>query len=258
MDLSDKTQRTEIKGQEGSSIFFRAVGFAKACYLVSSVIKDSEPLKGQIRKVSNKLIEDMSEFAYVQKSAGASQPLLLSAREKFSELVIFLNLAFITQLISKMNYEILKAEGDKILVQFDIILGDYVKVGMLSSDFFAGGQKRDDRESLLLPTATTQQVNVPGLQPARADQRVLGIRQTSAPLKDKNGEDAGNSKTSSNRRERILSFMKGKQKLSVGDVANFIKDCSEKTIQRELVDLVEKGLVTKEGERRWSRYTLVS
>jgi len=44
--------------------------------------------------------------------------------------------------------------------------------------------------------------------------------------------------------------------LSVKDFTRVIKDCSEKTIQRELLDLVEKGIVKKEGERRWSRYSL--
>jgi hypothetical protein len=36
-----------------------------------------------------------------------------------------------------------------------------------------------------------------------------------------------------------------------------IKDCSEKTIQRELIVLVSEKVVKKEGERRWSVYSIV-
>jgi len=42
----------------------------------------------------------------------------------------------------------------------------------------------------------------------------------------------------------------------VKDFAKVITDISEKTIQRELLDLVQRGVIKKEGERRWSRYSL--
>jgi DNA-binding HxlR family transcriptional regulator len=35
-----------------------------------------------------------------------------------------------------------------------------------------------------------------------------------------------------------------------------IRGVSEKTIQRELGALIESGLVMKQGERRWSVYSL--
>jgi hypothetical protein len=40
------------------------------------------------------------------------------------------------------------------------------------------------------------------------------------------------------------------------DFVKVIPECSEKTIQRELLDLVGKGVLKKEGERRWSTYSL--
>ncbi len=35
-----------------------------------------------------------------------------------------------------------------------------------------------------------------------------------------------------------------------------IDDCGEKTIQRELVSMMKEGSIKKEGERRWSQYSL--
>ena len=61
-------------------------------------------------------------------------------------------------------------------------------------------------------------------------------------------------KDKSNRKDIILSMLKSGVKLTIKDFAKNIKDCSEKTIQRELFSLVSKGILKKEGERRWSKY----
>ena len=64
------------------------------------------------------------------------------------------------------------------------------------------------------------------------------------------------SKRKGNRSETILKILKKKDNLTVKDIAQVISDCSEKTIQRELLALVEKSVLKKVGERRWSRYSL--
>lgn len=58
------------------------------------------------------------------------------------------------------------------------------------------------------------------------------------------------------RRATILALLQRKDRLTVKDVSAVIKDCSEKTIQRELLALVAQGVLVKEGERRWSTYRL--
>jgi predicted HTH transcriptional regulator len=59
------------------------------------------------------------------------------------------------------------------------------------------------------------------------------------------------------RREVILALLKHKSPITVKDVGETIVDCSEKTLQRELVALVQEGVLKKEGERRWSNYFLL-
>ena len=60
----------------------------------------------------------------------------------------------------------------------------------------------------------------------------------------------------SERQELIITALKGQSNLTIKDFSRIIKDCSEKTIQRELLAMVDNGLIKKEGERRWSRYSL--
>jgi DNA-binding transcriptional ArsR family regulator len=58
------------------------------------------------------------------------------------------------------------------------------------------------------------------------------------------------------RAERIKTVLEAKPQASIKDIAEVITDVSEKTIQRELNSLIEKGQVVREGERRWSRYSV--
>ena len=59
------------------------------------------------------------------------------------------------------------------------------------------------------------------------------------------------------RAERIKTVLEAKPQATVKDIAEIITDVSEKTIQRELNSLIEKGQVIREGERRWSKYSVV-
>lgn len=59
------------------------------------------------------------------------------------------------------------------------------------------------------------------------------------------------------RQDQIRDIIAVKKSVSIKDISADIKDCSEKTIQRELNDMIEKAIIKREGERRWSRYSLI-
>lgn len=59
------------------------------------------------------------------------------------------------------------------------------------------------------------------------------------------------------RSERIKTVLEAKPQATIKDIAEVITDVSEKTIQRELNSLIEKGQVVREGERRWSKYSIL-
>jgi len=62
----------------------------------------------------------------------------------------------------------------------------------------------------------------------------------------------------SERTSLILDYIRTHKQASIKQIAQVVKGCSEKTIQRELGTLIDKGLVRKLGERRWSVYTLLN
>ncbi|MEK7638603.1 MAG: hypothetical protein AAB388_00400 [Patescibacteria group bacterium] len=59
------------------------------------------------------------------------------------------------------------------------------------------------------------------------------------------------------RAARIKTVLEAKPHATVKDIAEVITDVSEKTIQRELNSLIDKGQVAREGERRWSKYSVI-
>lgn len=75
-------------------------------------------------------------------------------------------------------------------------------------------------------------------------------------------ERASSSKSSTStsstasRRLRIAEILEAKGEASIKDIADNFTDVSEKTIQRELNLMIEDNLVKRQGERRWSRYSL--
>ncbi len=62
--------------------------------------------------------------------------------------------------------------------------------------------------------------------------------------------------TASDRRERIKTILEAKGEATIKDISEIITDCSEKTIQRELNAMIDENLVKRQGERRWSKYSV--
>lgn len=62
--------------------------------------------------------------------------------------------------------------------------------------------------------------------------------------------------SSTDRRDRIKTILEAKGDATIKDISEIITDCSEKTIQRELNVMIEENIVKRQGERRWSKYSI--
>ncbi len=59
------------------------------------------------------------------------------------------------------------------------------------------------------------------------------------------------------RRTSVLNIIRDKGEATIKDIMEVVVDCSEKTIQRELISLIKDNVIVREGERRWSKYKLI-
>lgn len=78
--------------------------------------------------------------------------------------------------------------------------------------------------------------------------RVSHHKKKPAPTKNNDAKQA--------RHTRILDLLRGKTDVSITDICDSFVDCSSKTIQRDLGELIENNQVAKKGSRRWSTYSL--
>jgi hypothetical protein len=58
------------------------------------------------------------------------------------------------------------------------------------------------------------------------------------------------------RTTRIKTVLEAKPEATIKDLSEIITDVSTKTIQRDLNSLIESGEVIRQGERRWSKYSI--
>lgn len=59
------------------------------------------------------------------------------------------------------------------------------------------------------------------------------------------------------RQTKLISVVKKKNEISISDVSDIFKgQVSDKTIRRDLIDLMNKGLIGRKGDKRWTKYYL--
>lgn len=90
---------------------------------------------------------------------------------------------------------------------------------------------------------------VGGATEAAARPRVSAPAVTEAPKPTAGTTDV-------DRRERIRVVLSAKGEATIKDITDIITDVSSKTIQRELNAMIEDNIVKRQGERRWSKYSL--
>ena len=228
-------------------VFKKTEKIVAAIYLVTNLISDTEPVKNNLRKTALDLMSDMS----VVKKLPVSQTrqLVVGLMTTVSEIVSVLKIAFIAEHVSSMNYSIIHSELVALMNNLDVLRPENILNGslLLSQDFFN-------------TPAPVFQTNKPATNyinqhqfPSKGQYRTsnnLKDNQYPQPPKD-NLKD-----TKSERRETIIKLLKVGKPLGIKDFSNEIKNCSEKTLQRELLAMVENGVLKKTGERRWSLYSL--
>jgi len=58
------------------------------------------------------------------------------------------------------------------------------------------------------------------------------------------------------RKEHIIAVITYKHTASIKDIVTHITGCSEKTLQRDIKELIAEGRIIKEGSRRWTTYRI--
>jgi len=252
MSLSNQSDRNSIKPYQSDGmdliaqinpsymyVFKKLEKIVSAIFVVTNLFLETDVLKNQLRQVG---MDALSVVAHAQMREKESQnlvPFLL-------ETTALLDIAFHSGLISEMNHTVLSRECSQLIghIQSHSTPNEHV----LSESFFKTEEYLKQRAiSQTHQTSKPSDVVHNSYRPKQQTQKSKQHQQKTISRSDtfqKNG-----------RRQKILVLIKDKKNVSVSDISKEITDCSEKTIQRELVSMVEQGILEKHGERRWSTYS---
>jgi hypothetical protein len=207
-------QNKQLNTIETNYLSKKTEKIVSALYLLSNFLSDKEPVKWQLRELGIILLSENMSVSLIQ------------------QILSLLQVAYIAQMISEMNFNILKFELESLIQKIESEEKEKMKGHILSEQFFN------------IPTP----ISIPESSFSKGHNTMsnrMSVKNSEVKQKDK-----------SNRQEIIIGLLKKNKELGIKDFTSAIKDCSEKTIQRELVILVSKGQITKTGEKRWSKYSI--
>lgn len=241
-DNKNIAQNIDFFGGDSSFIYVykKTEKLATALYMVTNLFGDSEPMKWTLRTKVSSLLSFVLSFKDVLKFR--EQEFLNLLKTHILEIVSLLEIANFSGLVSDMNFRILKNEFLN-LIQF---ASSFEKVDTSNLKFGFGQNFFDIQVDKNIPQKS--------FQPSPLS--YINKENEKGLIKDKNDAVSDIAKKS-NRQNAILSILSKNDNITIGTISQIIKDCSEKTIQRELINLIDRGLVKKTGERRWSRYSIV-
>ena len=211
-----------------------------ALYRVTDLLSDKEPLKWTLRDKALNLYDNLVSI----KNTKDKDSLLDNSLKIFAPIVKSLELVSAGVGISNLNFEILKK-----------------KYLFLKS--FIEGKKTDilyDSKMLLELSSLGKKGLAPFATGSENGQNigVFGKMEINRPLIARNHMNTQEIDPQS-RKGKILNFLKeGRAAKSVNEVAGaFQGGISEKTIQRDLLDLVKMGKISAIGDKRWRKYETI-
>lgn len=231
----------------------KTVKIAKVLYLVTDIIDNEEEIKKSLRKIAN---------ALVIKDTFDTKKTFKEVALKLNNLKSLLELGVFSGVVSHMNAMILVREIDNIL---EVMFDEKEQVGpVINKTFFSVERdfnqgefsltERDREVEQLIHQGSRLKGHVKDSTKPNMSFKSIGLSEVVADSYKK--DDEGFSGVESGRKDLILNIIKNKKEVSIKDISSHIKDVSEKTIQRDLTDMVDQGIIKKTGERRWSKYSL--
>lgn len=275
-DIGKKTYSEEYS--KGLYIFNKTEKVINAAYVITGLLGEKEPVKWSIREECMCLLKDVSylkdikDFSRMKVHVDSIQSALFTLVSLFeisakSKILSDMNCKVLIQEIIKLSdtvSETLSTAGlgyslnpgiRELGVRYaDRIFEPSFNLDVGGSDIDGDSFDKEDKMTNSYKKNVQKNISQQGL---RQDVRTTNRKDLKRHLNDAKGQDLVPVKikgTHPERREKILSIIRDKEVVSIKDIAFKISDCSEKTIQRELLSLVEEGVLVKEGERRWSTY----
>lgn len=259
-----------------------------ALYKVTDFLSDQEPLKWSLRGSSVSILINIVSLK--DKDSQSKVASFVEIFESLNKVIHMLDLASMSGFIAGLNFEILKREYEKIgeLIEDDkkeeILFSDKLFPELSGSvhknnNHFGNGQSNTDNGQYKGQSLDKGQGlykghmdkgqgrnmsirdNYYGMNHSQNNQRLDGNKRSLNQNKDiviDNKNNLNKDQFIDNQKDiqlrEIVNFVKDNGHVTIKDISSRFPSMSQKTIQRRLLQVVDNGLLEKEGDKRWRRY----
>lgn len=252
-----------------------------AVYRVTDLFPENEVLKRQIREKANELMAVFLEYELVANKTNGRFDILA----KITSLRSLLGVGRFSNFIRPVNYAVLDREYEFIKVYLEKERGFDKKVEQIYLNDIVNDNSGDKRHEV---SVVNSAVNRPdsaenlkkGPKP-KIERSIIYSHKVSLENGNGNGNGLnddnvsnsrnhlpvnaaavtqkfdllnGNGSNLNDRQKTILDYIKSNNKVRSTDLTSIFSDLSIKTLQRDLVVLLNQNVIEKEGDKRWSIY----
>jgi len=288
--IQTSSQPSPYKGGGENTLSYTKINkLISALYMVTDIMDIAEPMRNRLRTLGVNVVSDNHPSSTLPKGKGAENI------ASINEILSLLDIASAVEIVSSMNYSILKKEFNLLKQSIHGITNNQKDSNWLEEFLISpceGGVpegQRGDHPSVLRQaqnsspsqgskTSRGESISIGhvGVQKGstllKALSNIEGLKVMENIKKSNRHDDefASHEATSfhlgfdllkKQRREEIVKIIKD---CPLGATITDIKtlatgplvSCGEKTLQRELVSMTHDGVLNKIGEKRWSKYSL--
>lgn len=257
-----------------------------ALYRVTDFFPQGEALKKQLREKANEIFGGVAEYGH--SLDGAREAAILLA--KIEAIKGYLEICRSMRFVRPINITVLEREYDFIADFLNKELNDSKRDPSAtpqddedgsplstqpeqssgerqansganamesSSPTLPIDERKSNEASVVEPLATWDEFTEKESSPFVSNREKPMSDSKEKPMSDRKDEGLLQiSRDITDRQKRILEYIQQTSQAKISDFYAFFNDISPKTIQRDLQDLVSKDILKKEGEKRWTTYSL--
>jgi hypothetical protein len=254
--LDNHIVRTSPFGRNasGEKSYRRAERLVAALHLVTSHVKEDEPVRRSVRATAITLLSDV--LALRDEMRTTNSPKIRTAQSTIRELISLVRMLAVSGLVSIQNADIIVEAVDE--------LGNFLNLSQRTqlSENIALSRESLLSGGLIAEKKTPQSVKDSSLSTAHivnkdtSDINITDNSYVKDNLRDTDSRVSRTGEALSTRSREILSVLQSSGEVGIRDISSNLPEFSEKMIQRELASLVLAGRVKKTGLKRWSRYAI--
>jgi hypothetical protein len=322
LDKKDNFLSLNFQNKDLVFVFKKIEKISTAIFILTNFFETNDPLKMSLRNSCTNLLRTILAISHFDLYT--RQNSIKQINLNFIELGSYLEIAFYSEIISEMNYNLISQEivninqyvQDIIKDEYDLANNTFEKdffqikseaenyytqypnknkfdsqktnsildkmsfnqifkeqnYGIKQKDIIKDNLKEKDKNSIKDRKINTRPAGTEmSFRGSKADfmsfinnSNIDNLNKNISPnIKDKKQENLNKGQIDSSkeikqkdRRQKIIDEIKVKKQVTIKDLTDKLTGVSEKTIQRELIKMVEQEILVKIGERRWSKYSL--